>query len=114
LVSLDKEVIIVKRIFLIIIAILLVGCQPCVDTDGGINFEEKGIAKDSTGSWTDYCYGVNNTKLREFYCVNDRVASFDYGYCNCLKGACDVLPQCGNNICEVGEGVSNCLDCGSE
>ncbi|RLG10671.1 hypothetical protein DRN73_07230 [Candidatus Pacearchaeota archaeon] len=63
-------------------------CSSCSDTDGGINYYEKGTATSSTASVTDFC--LTNKTLQEVYCdSNNYVNSVQYTCpVNCSQGAC--------------------------
>lgn len=66
----------------------------CIDSDGGINFTEFGIATLEGKEYADECFDVD--RLREYYCENGEVL-ID-------------LEQCQNGVCEEGKCVFKPLD----
>lgn len=62
----------------------------CVDTDGGLNYETKGIVITSTRNLTDYCdASVSSKYMFEYYCANSSYSVKAYS-CTvvCKDGAC--------------------------
>jgi len=58
----------------------------CTDTDGGLNYEQKGICTDKYGSVIgDVCLEVN--QLWEWRCYSGKCVS-EYHTCYCLEGRC--------------------------
>jgi len=65
----------------------------CTDSDGGINYNVKGITTEYLGSnitatGTDFC---SNSTLTEYYCSSSRLAKTTYtcsGNATCIGGAC--------------------------
>ena len=59
----------------------------CVETDNGDNTLQKGICKDSTGSYTDLCLG---DMIVEYSCVNSmcKITTVECGKGKCIEGAC--------------------------
>jgi len=79
----------------------------CTDSDGGKNYNVKGISRDRWGEKTDYC--DNEKQITEYYCqytgyggdqVLYTISSVDCPY-GCKDGAClpQPAPVCGNGIC---------------
>lgn len=70
----------------------------CTDSDGGKNYQVKGIATEIGNTGTDYCLSDGNL-LVEYYCINgNTIASVNY-HCNderevCKNGACIAKPFC--------------------
>ncbi|MEM2918450.1 MAG: hypothetical protein QXY62_03015 [Candidatus Altiarchaeota archaeon] len=71
---------------------------PCTDSDGGINYYEKGVTKRVVGAYkeqnTDYCH-YYDLMVREFYCNQagfivhmDHSCSLDPPYTKCVDGRC--------------------------
>lgn len=106
-----------------------VGCSdgacPCDDTDGGINFDEKGYIHSETNSWyEDECVvgGIHEGELKEYY-LNLTVERFDetgnpvymctvYDILHTCKGECDngrCVPTCFDG--EMNQGEED-IDCG--
>ena len=50
-----------------------VECSACIDSDGGTSYFEKGTANDGTNTGTDIC--IDTTKLTEYFCNADSIAS---------------------------------------
>ena len=68
---------------------------PCVDTDGGKNFDVKGTTSKGTLSYTDYCGSGNN--LFENYCDADGNIQTNFLYScpnGCSDGACINATTC--------------------
>jgi hypothetical protein len=59
----------------------------CNDSDGGINYETKGITINETSVSEDTC--ISGKMLNEYYCMNNKTASFQFN-CPfmCAEGAC--------------------------
>ena len=64
--------------------------ESCVDTDGGIDFENKGIITISAGEYeyslNDNCYAVGHT-ITEYYC-DGRIPKMKDKLCDCQDGVC--------------------------
>ncbi len=74
----------------------------CIDTDEGVNYYEKGIAKEGDKELTDYC--VDENYLIEALCKDDELSSIRY-YClnGCIGGACLSKPnETTSKKCEEG------------
>jgi len=83
---------------LFIIAVILVinftsiniGLSPdseCLETDGGLNFFEKGIIYGNSQDYTDSC--VDGIELREYVCENNKVKINKHSCRNgCFEGKC--------------------------
>ncbi len=83
---------VILAVFIIFILSSFVLAQECQDTDGGIDYYEKGVAfiyESDKENTEDYC--TNEHQLREYYCKESStgVAS-DHYTCpeGCLDGAC--------------------------
>ncbi len=88
---------IVLIIFLGLIILVSAETESCIDSDGGWNYYEKGVAKviDEEGSVTylstDHCVGtfLGRNILRETFCSTGGVAGNDHKCLNgCEEGAC--------------------------
>jgi len=69
----------------------------CSDTDGGINYNVKGICTDDTnypGGVSDYCVNGN---LREYFCGAE--LGYPAGYPQCRYGSVSVPHTCGPSGC---------------
>ena len=79
-------------LFMLVLVCGVSGCLPpnpqeCYDSDGGINYEMWGTARDSMSSSTDYC--INDIELMENYCSYDKLAGTIYSCpTGCVDGAC--------------------------
>jgi cysteine-rich repeat protein len=76
----------------------------CSDSDGGLNYFQKGVVKYNGRSFTDTC---NKNYLTEWYCQNQwfRIVASSKGYkcaLGCKDGAC-IKNTCGNGIVDSGE-----------
>jgi len=64
------------------------GTGSCTDTDGGFNIFKKGTAKNSIGSYTDYCKEWNT--VVEHHCIGENTVEWKSAECKvgCVDGAC--------------------------
>jgi len=86
----------VAIMFVFLLMLVLVcgisGCLPpnpqeCYDSDGGINYEMVGTAKDGMSSSIDYC--INDIELMENYCSYGKITGTIYSCpAGCVDGAC--------------------------
>jgi len=62
--------------------------QQCTDTDGGRNYEVRGIVKSGGGSATDNC--IDTTRLNEWYCSGlfSKSPSLEVKDCSTIGGFC--------------------------
>lgn len=75
----------------------------CVDTDGGKEFNVKGIiSQGDVVKGTDYC--TTETRLKEYYCLTETSTNHYYYNCEykCVDGACVKEEKIGE---EIGEKV---------
>jgi cysteine-rich repeat protein len=92
----------------------------CTDSDGGLNYDVKGIASESDGKTeTDSC---SDGQVKEYYCDVDGKIKHDVHGCGdgykCSDGRCvpdayvPTPTACGNGLCEGYENTVNCpADC---
>lgn len=92
----------------------------CTDSDGGQNYEVKGVVSKGANSNTDICSAV--TVLKEYFCSGNSIKSISYtcpSDYKCSNGAC--VPSCVPATCsslgkECGTWSDKCngnLDCGT-
>ena len=68
----------------------------CTDSDGGINYPEKGTCLDSSGELVDGCIvgGLHDGWLREIFCKEGKCVMHDYECPDgCLEGICVNEPE---------------------
>jgi hypothetical protein len=71
----------------------------CSDSDGGLNYDVKGIASYKNNNYFDRC--INKNQLIEYYCKNDKIASYYYKCIRgCKEGVCVKL-EYDNTICKA-------------
>lgn len=58
----------------------------CTDSDGGKNYDVRGICNGINGQYTDYCY--NSTLLNEYYCGSNNNCYPELKSCPCQDGKC--------------------------
>jgi hypothetical protein len=90
-----------------------------VDSDGGINYYQKGTATTSSQSLSDHCN--SDGTLTEKYCESDEIKWHSYTCPNgCENDACKpesataigYEKYCGDGKCQIGEDYNNCpSDC---
>jgi hypothetical protein len=92
-------------------------CPICSDSDGGTNFDVKGILTDAQGfSFNDNC--ISSVKLKEFYCKADGNWDTILKDCNCLNGAClpctpKTCAQLGKSCESWDDGCFGTINCGT-
>lgn len=77
----------------------------CDDSDGGLNFTEKGTVTGPGGSESDYCFNSLKPKgplLAEQYCMSDGVSTSTYSF-DCAE----IGMECNNGACVPSSTISN-------
>ncbi len=65
----------------------------CADSDGGQNFDNKGVVVDRTNrTEIDYC--TSSSQLVEWYCSSNNLVEYVYQTCSCENGMCVELQEC--------------------
>ncbi len=62
----------------------------CTDSDGGINYYEKGIATNNSGSYPDYCYYEGISIMHEYFCLSNSIIKETVSCpLSCSNGKCN-------------------------
>jgi len=76
----------------------------CADSDGGLNYKEKGTVTTDSSSYTDTCVSGND-QIVEGYCKDDNTTGYDFYTCpaGCSSGECkiDLNPKNVSVVCSA-------------